>query len=68
MKCLFPYVSTVVQGLPDSVPPFTAADVKKTEEAVLKFQKNVIVGLKDLLLKEIDLYKTDSVDDFYGMS
>jgi hypothetical protein len=68
MKCLFPYVSTVVQGLPDSAPPFTAADLKKTEEAVLKFQRKVIVGLKDLLLKEIYLYKTDSVDDFYGMS
>jgi hypothetical protein len=61
-------VLTAVQGLPDSVPPFTAADVENTEEAVLKFQKNVIVRLKPLLQTQIELYETDRVDNYYGMS
>ena len=59
---------TAVQGLPDSVEPFTAADVENTEEAVLKFQKNVIKRLKPLLETQIELYETDRVDNYYGMS
>lgn len=57
-----------MENLPDEkdVPPFTADDVVKTKEAVTKFMVAVVAGMKDVLLLEINLFKSSKVDVLYG--
>jgi hypothetical protein len=65
MVCI---VLAVVENLPDAtdVPQFTADDVVRTKEAVLKFIVAVVADLKSVMLTEIALFKSSQVDQLYG--